>query len=140
MYVGSGPDGLFAVSPSDGSVQWQFAPDERMHVETPVLENGTVYFVSSPRQHGESTHLIAVDTRSRFEQWRVEVPWGTVTDVHNGIVFFVDEGELRAYEATDGDWRWNVTIDLEYVSGTLVGDGYRYMSVGTATATTGSWP
>lgn len=87
---------VFALSPSDGSIQWSFT-DTEGEAEVDAHDGGTVYV-------DDARHVHAIDAMSGVEQWRFEM--GNLPVVVGETTYLHDHDGLHAV-ASDGTERWS---------------------------------
>ncbi|QGX93861.1 hypothetical protein EI982_03200 [Haloplanus rallus] len=108
VYVGTMEGTLYAFDVSDGTERWTF--DVGGQVQSPTLHGGTVYVGNF------SPTLTAVDAADGTEAWRadVEQAGGTrfialKTAADDAAVYTGANGDLRAFDVSDGSELWQVT-------------------------------
>lgn len=96
VYVGSRDGRIYALDLQNGSPQWEHRVNEPI-VKSPALDEETLYVPA-----GQS--LIALDTTTQAERWRVAVEGGTAPAIGEGILYIGDRtGRVQALDMETGD-------------------------------------
>lgn len=125
----SGSEGLFALDASDGSLLWEYRPDEYATDLTfsPTVADGTVYLCFLGRG------IVALDTADGEVQWTRAVPVDTPATVRNGTAYVAtqvfherdDAYEYRLYalDAETGETVWDRPVGGAWSSRGISHDG-----------------
>lgn len=138
IYAAAGPDSLYALAPSDGSVQWVFTPDSfEVRTDQPIVgSDGTVY-IGGENQDGEG-RLYAVNATGN-QKWVASAPGlravGTPAIAADGTIYagFASNSvsrssEVRALDPATGETLWTVDIPTAGSSPTIADDGTVYVA------------
>lgn len=122
VYAASG-NGLQAVDPTDGDVEWSFSVDGQL-TTSPTVAGGTAYV------GGGADALHAVDAASGDLEWTFETngPISTTPCVADGAVFAASEdGNLYAIDADSGSKLWSYNTRQTIYAAPTYADGVLYV-------------
>jgi outer membrane protein assembly factor BamB len=119
----AGPDGLYAIQPSDGSRLWRYRvqsegllPDTNGFF-TPAAFGDTVYGVTASTEDDVTftRTLVAIDAATGDERWSAELtgnPPGAPSANDTTVTVADSDGTLHAYAAADGAELWTAGSDV----------------------------
>lgn len=122
VYAASG-NGLHAVDPADGHVEWSFSGDGQL-TTSPTVAGGTAYVGDG------ADALHAVDAASGDLEWTFETngPISTAPCVADGAVFAASEdGTLYAIDAASGSELWSYSTRQTVYAAPTYADGVLYV-------------
>jgi len=119
VYFGSGDGNLYALTMTDGKLQWHFPTGGIIHT-SPVLSDNTLYFGSWDR------YLYALDSRTGKEKWKFQTRADTAYHLLEGIqasplindgqVFLgARDGYFYALDAATGQLRWKYSASSSWI-------------------------
>jgi len=119
VYFGSGDGNLYALSMTDGRLQWHFSTDGVIHT-SPVLSNNTLYFGSWDR------YLYALDSRTGREKWKFRTQADTAYHLLEGIqasplvyyghVYFgARDGYFYSLDTATGQLTWKYSANNSWI-------------------------
>ncbi|HVV05709.1 MAG TPA: PQQ-binding-like beta-propeller repeat protein [Puia sp.] len=119
VYFGSGDGNLYALSMTDGKLQWHFSSGGIIHT-SPVLANNTLYFGSWDR------YLYALDSRTGKEKWKFRTREDTAYHllegiqasplVYEGHVFFgARDGYFYSLDTATGQLTWKYSANSSWI-------------------------
>jgi outer membrane protein assembly factor BamB len=126
VFIG-GQDGMVALDPATGQVQWRF-PTPGGYANSPAVAGDTLYFDS-----GDST-VYALGADPGTERWHFRGTPGAGAEFTNptvveGVVYVgSSEGYLLALRASTGQIIWRVAVNGKVIGTPAVADGRLYFS------------
>ncbi len=134
-YVGqNGPQYIYALRQSDGSVLWRYTSDGYFYV-LPSTEDNSVIYIASPEG------ISALQASSGRILWHFATPGAGDSQpvIVNGVVYATSSasagpGELDALRASDGRLLWQYKAATS-ISAPLVSNGIAYIASGRVTLT-----
>jgi outer membrane protein assembly factor BamB len=119
VYFGSGDGNLYALSMTDGKMQWRFPTEGIIHT-SPVLSNNTLYFGSWDR------YLYALDSRTGKERWKFRTQADTAIHllegiqasplVYGGHVYFgARDGYFYSLDTASGQLTWKYSANNSWI-------------------------
>eukprot|EP00759_Apiculatamorpha_spiralis_P007035 PhF_6_TR1417/c1_g1_i1/m.2479/K17713/bamB; outer membrane protein assembly factor BamB len=107
---------VFAISPWNGMILWQYTFNPSTIVLTPTFHNGLLFVLLS------NSTLVAVDTMWGSPKWFVAIPTlspNARVSAHDSIVAVVDGNKVIGVHPLQGNIRWTETVDSS-LSGVFV--------------------
>lgn len=138
VVIGSDEGSVVALSPSDGSVQWEFPTGASRCTGPTVVDDGA--YVGTNSRGGDSAALFAISLADGAERWRFETPddvgsapmvtAGTVYVGSHDPVYF--RGHVHAVDATEGSEQWTVETAGDVSTEPAIREGEVYITNPTA--------
>jgi polyvinyl alcohol dehydrogenase (cytochrome) len=117
---------------TDGSAQGGVMASPAVVEGWRMWRRDDVIFVTSNRG-GQAADLVALDSASGTELWRVDTGGASVGPVTwaNGVLYVADNtGRFSAYDAADGERLWSWRVGVQAAGGISVVDGMVYAGWG----------
>lgn len=106
VYFGASNDKFYALDAENGQKKWEFPTAQKVWGDA-VIDNGTLYFGSLDQ------NLYALDATSGTKKWSYSAGGMIVSTplVANGTLYFGALNKFIAVDASNGQKKWDVTID-----------------------------
>lgn len=125
LYLGGFDGNVYAIDATDGTEQWVFETDSRIH-SSPAVVDGTVYIGSTDH------NVYALDAADGTKQWAYDTGDRVRSSptVANGSVYVGNNdlnNNLLALDATDGSREWRYSPSGDVNGAPVVEDGVVYI-------------
>ena len=141
IYVGG--SSLYAINPTDGSVEWSYTVTGTINMAPAVGSNGIIYAASTGNGTNGTLYAINPDGKLNWTCTIGQVLYDSPSIGSDGTIYIgccgsssITNGTLYAINPTDGSVEWTYPISYRYITGipAIGSDGTIYILGGSSSA------
>ena len=141
IYVGG--SSLYAINPTDGSVEWSYTVTGTINMAPAVGSNGIIYVASTGNGTNGTLYAINPDGKLKWTCTIGQVLYDSPSIGSDGTIYIgccssssITNGTLYAINPTDGSVEWTYPISYRYITGipAIGSDGTIYILGGSSSA------